>query len=169
MRRDDPGSGGVVIAVRNKGKSEVVAFGIDGGEATTWTLGGGEISQVDTYKYLGIELGRKLDFKDYKKRALKQAKASPARVHTMALREGMLKVREGERMWKTLVRPVLEYGAEVWGGDDWEEAEVVQRQMGKRILNVSDYTANEVVMGELGWLSLKARRDMLRLFFWGGW
>ena len=57
---------------RDKGKSEVVAFGIGGGEATTWTLGGGEISQVDTYKYLGIELGRKLDFKDYKKRALKQ-------------------------------------------------------------------------------------------------
>ena len=65
-------------------------------------------------------------------------------------------------MWKTLVRPVLEYGAEVWGGEDWEEAEVLQRQMGKRILNVSDYTANEVVMGQLGWLSLKARRDILR-------
>ena len=47
---------------RDKGKSEVVAFGIDEGEATTWTLGGGEISQVDTDKYLGIELGRKLDF-----------------------------------------------------------------------------------------------------------
>ena len=27
--------------------------------------------------------------------------------------------------------------------------------------------ANEVVLGELGWWTLKARRDLLRLKFWG--
>ena len=45
----------------------------------------------------------------------------------------------------------------------WEEAEVVQREMAKMILRCSSLMANEVVLGELGWWTLKARRDLLRL------
>ena len=43
----------------------------------------------------------------------------------------------------------------------------VQREMGKMILRCSSKMANEVVLGELGWWPLKARRDLLRLKFWG--
>ena len=39
--------------------------------------------------------------------------------------------------------------------------------MGKMILRCSSKMANEVVQGELGWWSLKGRRDMLRLKYWG--
>ncbi len=49
----------------------------------------------------------------------------------------------------------------------WDEAEVVQREMGRMILRCSSKMANEVVMGELGWWRLKGRRDLLRLKFWG--
>ena len=38
--------------------------------------------------------------------------------------------------------------------------------MGKRILKVNEKTANGVVLGELGWWPLKARRDMIRLRYW---
>ena len=48
----------------------------------------------------------------------------------------------------------------------WEEAEVFQRKMGKRITGLTMKTANDVVLGELGWVPLKARRDMLRLRYW---
>ena len=70
-------------------------------------------------------------------------------------------------VWNALVRPVLEYGAVIWGDVKWEEAERVQREMGKMILRCSSKMANEVVLGELGWWSLRARRDLLRLRFWG--
>ena len=66
----------------------------------------------------------------------------------------------------TLVRPILEYGAEVWGGEKWEEAEKLQREMGKRILGLKESTNNEVVLGELGWWKMKTRRDMIRLRYW---
>ena len=39
--------------------------------------------------------------------------------------------------------------------------------MGKMILRCGSKMANEVVLGELGWWTLKARRDLLRLKFWG--
>ena len=65
------------------------------------------------------------------------------------------------------VRPVLEYGAIVWGDVKWEQAERVQREMGKMILRCSSKMANEVVLGELGWWTLKGRRDFLTLNYWG--
>merc|ERR1711953_488610 len=52
------------------------------------------------------------------------------------------------------------------GGEKWEEAEKLQREMGKRILRLKVSTNNEVVLGELGWWKMKARRDMIRLRYW---
>ena len=46
------------------------------------------------------------------------------------------------------------------------EAEQIQRRMGKMILRCSEKMTNEVVLGELGWWSMKGRRDMMRLLFW---
>ena len=37
-------------------------------------------------------------------------------------------------LWEVLVRPILEYAAEVWGGGGWEAAEKLQREVGKLIL-----------------------------------
>src|SRR5690348_7223526 len=31
-----------------------------------------------------------------------------------------------ENLWRTIVRPTLEYGCEVWGGGKWLEAERIQ-------------------------------------------
>ena len=74
--------------------------------------------------------------------------------------------------WKALIRPVLEYGAEVIqysknASGSWPEADQIQMQMGRRILGCHPRTANAAVKGDLGWQSLKARRDMLRLRYWG--
>ena len=63
---------------------------------------------------------------------------------------------------------MFEYGAIVWGDVKWEQAERVQREMGKMILRCSSKMANEVVLGELGWWTLKGRRDFLTLNYWGG-
>jgi hypothetical protein len=85
------------------------------------------------------------------------------------LRQGDMTVRGLQNVWTALVRPYLEYGAEVWPSERdhlWPEAELIQRKMGKRILACSKRTPDEVVQGELGWMSLAGRRMMLRLFFW---
>ena len=38
-----------------------------------------------------------------------------------------LSVRSCIRLWEVVARPILEYGAEVWGEGGWEEAEELQR------------------------------------------
>ena len=150
-----------------KGKSEVMVFGKNRKEERKWWLAGVEIGETDMYKYLGIELRSGLSFKAYKTRILREAKRRMMETWTMGMRKGELPVKDCERVWQALVRPVLEYGAEIWGEVKWNEAEQVQREMGKMILRCSSKMANEVVTGELGWWSLKGRRDLLRLKFWG--
>ena len=69
-------------------------------------------------------------------------------------------------MWKSYLLPVLEYGCEVFGEQAWPQAEGVQREAGRLILGVTKRTANEVVRGELGMITLRDRRDIARLSYW---
>ena len=57
--------------------------------------------------------------------------------------------------------------AAVWGECVWEEAERIQREMARMILKCSPKMTNEAVLGELGWWTLKGRRDLLRLKYYG--
>ena len=152
-----------------KGKSEVMIFGRKPRKTVNprkWSLAGVEIEETEMYKYLGVELVSALNFKLMKSRLVAEARKRMMLVWAMGMRRGELPVADCRRSWNALVRPVLEYGAVVWGDAKWEEAEAVQREMGKMILRCSSKMANEVVLGELGWWTLKGR-DMLRLRFWG--
>jgi hypothetical protein len=64
------------------------------------------------------------------------------------------------------VRPTLEYGCEIWGNGLFGSIEDTQLLMGRKILRGGKRLTSEVVLGELGWESHKARRDELRLRFW---
>ena len=77
-----------------------------------------------------------------------------------------LSVEAGERLWISVIRPVLEYGMEVVGGV-WLEAELIQNEVGRRLLGANLKTATDVIRGELGWWSMKSRRDLIKLRFWG--
>jgi hypothetical protein len=70
------------------------------------------------------------------------------------------------RGWEVLVRPVLEYGAEIWGEKKWKEGEALQIEMGRRVLGVNKLTTREVIQGELGLTPIINRRILLRLKFW---
>ena len=77
-----------------------------------------------------------------------------------------LSVRALLRGWEVLVRPLLEFSCEIWGEDDWKQLELLQGEMGWRVLGVSRMTTREVIQGELGLQSLKSRRILRRLKFW---
>ena len=135
--------------------------------AQKWMLAGKQIGETSVEKYLGVELCKGLNFKLFKDRKVKEARQRMMRVWAMGMRGGQMPVKQCVNVWKTLVRPVLAYGAAVIGDVKWQEAEQIQRRMGKMILRCSEKMTNEVVLGELGWWSMKGRRDLVRLLFWG--
>ena len=112
---------------------------------------------------MGLEFENKLTWKLFKQRLLEKAERNMRAAMGMGTRTKFLSVKAVVGIWKALIRPVLEYAAEIWGEKKWEEAEILQRKMAKRILGLPEKTTNEAVLGDLGWWPLKARRDMIRL------
>jgi hypothetical protein len=149
-------------------KSKVVVFGKrEKGEDEVWRLGDSAIERVDMYRYLGAKIGIGLGWRMAKEERVDRARQAAVRACSMGLWEGGLSVRVGINIYKTLVRPAMEYGIEVMDRCVWEEAEKVQTFFGRAVLGVQMRTAGEVIRGELGWWSLAGRRDYLRLKYWG--
>ena len=69
-------------------------------------------------------------------------------------------------VYKAMVRPLIEYCAEVWSVAAWKEAERLQSTMVKRILRVSTRCSSTIVRGELGWISIDARWQKARINYW---
>ena len=84
---------------------------------------------------------------------------------SLAMRAADMSVKGMISVWQALIRPHLEYAAEVVDGK-WEEAEAIQRQAGRRILKVGVAVGNAAVIGELGLISMAGRRALLRLNYW---
>lgn len=131
-----------------------------------WVLGKSLIRQESSYKYLGVELDTRLSQEDFRQRVVAKARGNVSKVWRMGMQYGSLSVKAGVNLYEALVRSVLEYGAVVGKSASWEEAERVQREMGRRILRCHGKTTNEAVLGELGWWRLQTRREFLKLKYW---
>jgi hypothetical protein len=146
-------------------KSAVVVFG-GVREGEKWVLGDIHMEVVKDYKYLGVRFDEKGKWGVRREELIGKAKGGFWRAWGLGMGGGELSGGAAAGLWETLVRPVLEYGSEIDSGK-WEDAEVLQRKAGRRCLGVGNSVANEVVMGDLGWWSMRARREYLRLVYWG--
>ena len=59
----------------------------------------------------------------------------------------------------------MEYAAEIWGDEHWKEGEGLQSEMGRRILRCSPFATIAAIRGDLGWWSLRSRRDLKKLIY----
>jgi hypothetical protein len=151
--------------VWNSTKSKILRFSSRKAPKQRYFLGFQELEVVKSFKYLGVVIQENLSWSITKKRFEDKAKSRLPMV-TKSVVEG-LSVETGEKLWNTMIRPTLDYAAEVWGGDVWEKAEQIQDRAGRTLLGLSKFAAGEVARGELGWMSLKARRERKQLIYWG--
>ena len=121
---------------------------------------------VKEYRYLGMLMTDDGRSQRRREDLMSRAKRSFWRAWGMGMREGELSSWGAASLWEVLVRPVLEYGAEL-EVTMWEEAERLQRRAGRMVLGVWRSVANEVVLGDLGWWTLEGRRVLLMLVYWG--
>ena len=125
------------------------------------------LENVESYKYLGIEFTRKREYKEYKKKIQGKARRKAYLVRAVCRNVRNISMEVLNTLWTALVRPILEYGAEVWGFKKWEGAEKIQKRMGRFILGHRWNSSIDAMKGELEWWSLQERRDLLRMKYWG--
>jgi hypothetical protein len=160
----------------NKKKSQVMVFGAAGAPRWArkrkakkpWKLGGNTIQEVNKYKYLGVWFERcnTARFRESKTKMVQAARRKMWAAWSMGVRGGVCTAKVSSLIWKSLVRPSVESAAEVIGAGKWPQADKVQSEMGRKILRTGKHTCNAAVRGEMGWWTLEARRDQLRLGFW---
>ena len=151
----------------NLKKTEVVIFGDPRKPVPQFFLHGVALKVVKSYKYLGLDVYVSLRWTQMRSRLYAKARAKVASAFGMANCAHVLNVEFGIQLWKSIVRPILEYGCEIWGDSTWKQGEELQKLVAKRILRCPMNMADEAALGELGFWTLKARSDMLRLRYWG--
>ena len=88
------------------------------------------------------------------------------------MRDAGLRARSACTLWRALVRPVMEYAAELWGGDisvgQVKNMEKIQTDFGRSILGMHGIkrVANDFVRAELGMERLQSRWAKLKLGYW---
>ena len=110
---------------------------------------------------------RKRKWNTYKIKILKKAKKASGFLKWISRANPFIKTLTLQKIWFGLGRSRLEYGAELFNTKDkWQEAETLQNKVMRFILKLKGNTNLTFMQGELNWLTLKGRRDMLRLRYW---
>ena len=147
-------------------KSEVMVIGT-APKKRTWKLNGTDMKTVTSFKYLGVDIQRTGNWNELFKRMIRRAHHRTDMLVGMGMRAHTYSVETAAHLWQALVAPLLEYGAAVCEPTSKvvTAVETEQARAAKTILGCEAKTAGEAVRGELGWLSMRARRVIHKLRF----
>ena len=162
----------------NGSKSGVMVFNANDATrakalAEPWELLGEKVKVTNSYKYLGIDILENLnDWSPYMARTISKARRGSENLAWLCRREAGLLPRSAAFMWKAVVRPVLEYGSELWAGDigqRWvNKAEKIQVDFARTVLGLQGCQSipDDFLRCELGLEKISCRWEKLRLGYW---
>jgi hypothetical protein len=145
----------------------------EGRERQKFAIDDQEIEVKEEYKYLGVEFGKmrrtknRIEMDSFINRILRDANHCTYKIRHLLCREQGMSIGALVHIFKTQVRPILEYATPLFNSDltsdQVEKLEQVQTTFGKRILKLPTFTPNFVVYGELDLQPLAMRREELAL------
>ena len=124
---------------------------------------------ASTYKYLGVYLTPDLSWETHQQKVVAKAQRRKDQLVWVGGRHAGDPIEPANlnRLYEMVTRPGFEYASEIWGADPLPRLESIQYAMGRRILGCGPHVANDAVLGDLGWLPLRVRRDVALLRMWG--
>ena len=152
------------------GKSDVVIVPQQR-KTRDFRLGDGLLHVSQEYKYLGVEMGKvgRGCWNSFIHRARKKALDAMCALVQSVSGKHPLQLATSVHLFNTLVRPVYEYAAAIWGPMCSDTAltalEQVQERFARRLLRLPPHTAGEFVRGELQLQSTRERVAVLKAFF----
>lgn len=148
----------------NLQKTQTVVFGGHFGcrkGKHDFRYGGEQVEIVKSYRYFGVQFNCNGNFKEAVQHLAEagRAKGDISAMEQRGAELGLQKASTRANLFDVLVRPVLGYGAEVWGpgcGPEWgwngdgDGPEKVHRAFLRGLLRVRKSTLSKAVLGEFG-------------------
>lgn len=136
----------------NTNKTKVIVFR-NGGilrSYETWSYQSTPLEVVPFYKYLGILFTPKLIWTRAKDSLAAQARKSVMAISGYQRKFGYFHHQDKFKLFDAMVKPVLCYGAEVWGYEISDRIEAVHTSFCKSFLGLSRNVNNSMALGECG-------------------
>ena len=152
----------------NLKKTEIIVFR-NGGPLRhyeRWKLNVNVINVTSLYKYMGIVFTPKLSWTPAKEKLAAQARKAIYSINNYRRKFGYFSHNEYFKLVDAIVKPILTYGAEIWGFEHAEVIEQVQIQFCKQFLGVNNSVNNSVALGECGRLPLCISYHVKCIKYW---
>ena len=133
-------------------------------ECCPWSCRGAPVKVVKLYKYLGIWFNSKLNWTDHIDYMVTKAKKRTASLGGL-MNNNRVPARAKFLVWLAFVRPLLEYGGEVWKANSKQETRIesIQIQAGVKALKLNSKCNVHAVRALMHVPTLKNRRQRARL------
>ena len=137
----------------NPRKTKVVHFRPKGRKKCHFAFhcGDNDLEIVNKYKYLGLWFTDNIDLKYMAEQVAISAHRALGIVIAKSKAFGGLPYDCFSKLYNSLVQSVLDYGACVWGLQEFECINAVQHRATRFFLGVGKKTPNTAIMGEMGW------------------
>ena len=149
----------------NVSKSKVIVFGNIRGRLPEFKISGHILEIVEEYKYLGIYLSKTGSFVAAKRHIAEQANKALYALLKKSKTLGLPSDLQLDLFDKT-VKPILLYGAEVWGIGKLDMIERIHLKFLKYLFNLKKSTPTYMIYGELGIVPITVEIQSRVLNFW---
>ncbi len=137
----------------NSAKSAVMHFRTPATpqSASVFTCGQQAIPTVTKYKYLGLLFTDHLDYETMASTAASSASRALGVIISKAKALGGMPFATFSKLYDSMVWPILDYGAAVWGSREFSAVNAVHHRACRFFLGVRKHTPNAAVNGDMGW------------------
>lgn len=131
----------------NLAKSEMIVFRKGGrlSKEENFMYKGQQVNIVNEYCYLGVTLTPKMSFTKHLDKRNAQSKCSINATWQSFLNKSSISLTSKWRLFLAVCRSIQSYGAQVWGGTQFDEVDKLQRYFIKRILKLPDFVPNYAI------------------------
>ena len=129
-------------------------------------LGNKIVDYTENYKYLGVIFTEHLSFLTHCNTLAESSTRALGAIISKLRSVGNMGYQTFSKCVESCVYPVMEYGAEVWGGIKDAPTDLTQMKAIRAFLGVHKFAPNLAIIGDMGWCPAYIRRKISLLRYW---
>ena len=153
----------------NRDKTKIVHFRPQATPRANFrfTCGDIELDYETKYRYLGLWLDEHLNFKHSVNELCKSASRALGALYSKFIYAGGMTYNVFNKLYKSVVEPVLYYAAGIWGTANFPKVNTIQNRAARLYLGTAKNASNIATRGDMGWSSCLHKQyiEVFRLYF----